>query len=289
MNAKPTRDQMFAHCLRAALAVLGRSTGPIAPVHVNRPDRLNAIHSIAQVAEELEQIAAAEGPTWRDLGPEGPELKCPECSEVGATCKCPHMVKCDQCARILVVSDESEADMVSSSYGLFCSERCAALGRLTVSARSNEGAKSEDLAPTDADRLDWLEDTRRGLYAGTMDDQDGNPTRKLWVVDGADVSCLMGSTREAIDRARETLGDVAVAQENELEPTDGELLAWVMENTDAGERAGALHTVRWYDLTTGDEREMSAPSYREAILAAMQVSAADEDAPDPAEQSTGVE
>lgn len=67
----------------------------------------------------------------------------------------------------------------------------------------------------DVDRLDWLEEQRRGIEAATMDDQDGNPTRKLWIVDGADQSCLMYSIREAIDRAMASTNLSPVVEEEE--------------------------------------------------------------------------
>lgn len=58
-------------------------------------------------------------------------------------------------------------------------------------------------AVCDTARLDWLQEQHRGIEAGTMDDQFGEPTRKLFVVDGAGVDALMHEIREAIDRAQE--------------------------------------------------------------------------------------
>jgi hypothetical protein len=68
---------------------------------------------------------------------------------------------------------------------------------------SHEQLRS-DLATARADtkRIDWLEETRRGIEAGSMDDPFGEPTRLLWRVDDADASCIMPTAREAIDRAR---------------------------------------------------------------------------------------
>jgi hypothetical protein len=103
-------------------------------------------------------------------------------------------------------------------------------------------------------------------------------------------SILCESPSEVFSNALESISQVATELETIAAaegPTDGELLMFVMENTDAGERVGPLHTVRWFDLATGEEREMSAPSYKEAILAAMQVSEAEAGAPDPAEVSGG--
>jgi hypothetical protein len=57
-------------------------------------------------------------------------------------------------------------------------------------------------ATRDTERLDWMEDSRLGIEAITMDDPFGEPTRKMWVVDDADQSCVMPTIREAVDRAQ---------------------------------------------------------------------------------------
>ena len=51
--------------------------------------------------------------------------------------------------------------------------------------------------------LTALADAHLGIEAITMDDQDGEPTRHLWCVEGTDASCIMPTFCEAIERAKE--------------------------------------------------------------------------------------
>ena len=56
---------------------------------------------------------------------------------------------------------------------------------------------------SDSALIDLLEAAHVGVEAFTMDDQNGEPTRKMWCVEGADASCIMPSFCEAIERAKE--------------------------------------------------------------------------------------
>lgn len=62
----------------------------------------------------------------------------------------------------------------------------------------NSGAT---MVTRDTERLDWLEKSCRGMEYLTADDQDGEPTRHFWMVDGALPSQYRITLREAIDAA----------------------------------------------------------------------------------------
>lgn len=62
----------------------------------------------------------------------------------------------------------------------------------------------------DTSRLDWLENSRRGVEAITVGDQSGEMTRKFWAVDGwALPSDLRLTLRDAIDAAMEATPTIA--------------------------------------------------------------------------------
>jgi hypothetical protein len=53
----------------------------------------------------------------------------------------------------------------------------------------------------DSFRMDWMENYYRGVETYPMDDQDGEPTRQLWIAENGGIQMVRPTIREAIDAA----------------------------------------------------------------------------------------